>query len=600
MSIDHLFNLSGKTAIITGGGNCIGKTMCLTLILILLISCLSGCRNKSRLPESPADTIYTNGKIITMESDIPRYVAALVVSRGIISFAGDEKEAMDFQGDSTMVINLAGKTLLPGFIDAHGHIDGYANFSQFINLMPEPYGTVMSIPLLQEALRNYIRENKIPPGTPVVGSGYDESVMTEHRHPTAAELDAASTEHPIYIIHVSGHMGVANSLLLQKAGINYNTPDPPGGTIGKNPSQHSLTGKMIENANINMLVKLYEMMPPTENTSPFKALLAAEQEWLANGQTTICEGRSTMATVRLLQKAAENGLLSADIISLPDYDACKDSLTLLKALSEQKGHFRIGAVKMTFDGSPQGKSAWLTAPYLVPPDGEKPGFRGHSIYQRDAAYHGLKDIFAHHLPVQIHCNGDAAIDEAFLLIDSLQQQQLQPKELRHVLVHAQVCRPNQVKTFKKLQIIPSWFPTHTYLWGDWYLNSVLGLPRAAHISPLKDGLDNGILFTIHHDSPVTPPDLITAIYAAVNRTTRSGRVLGGDQRISPYEALKAITINAAYQYGEENSKGSLVKGKRADLVILDQDPLQINPQSIKDIKVIETIKDGISVYKKSP
>ena len=233
-------------------------------------------------------------------------------------------------------------------------------------------------------------------------------------------------------------------------------------------------------------------------------------------------------------------------------------------------------------------------------NGEKPGFRGHFIYQREAAYNALKDIFSHHMPVHIHCNGDAAIDEAFLLIDSLQQQQLQHKELRNVLVHAQVCRPDQVKIFKKLNIIPSWFPTHTYLWGDWYLNSVLGLPRAAHISPLKDGLDNGILFTIHHDSPVTPPDLITAVYAAVNRTTRSGKILGADQRVSPYEALKAITINAAYQYGEEASKGSLVKGKRADLVILDQDPLQINPQALKDIRVIETIKDGISVYKRVP
>jgi predicted amidohydrolase YtcJ len=574
--------------------------MRILITTILSIAFFSACKNRNDQTEPPADTIYTNGKIITMESDSPRYVTALTVTRGIISFAGDEKEAMNFQGDSTRVIDLAGKTLLPGFIDAHGHVDGYANFSQFINLMPEPYGTVMSIPLLQQALRNYIRENKIPPGTPVTGSGYDESVMTEHRHPTATELDAVSTEHPIYIIHVSGHMGVANSLLLQKAGISYNTPDPPGGNIGKDPSKHTLTGKMIENANIDMLVRLYGMMPHTPNASPFKALLAAEKEWLANGQTTICEGRSTMATVRLLQKAAENGLLSADIISLPDYDACKDSLTILKNLSELKGHFRIGAIKMTFDGSPQGKSAWLTEPYLIPPDGEKPGFRGHSIYQREAAYNALKDIFSHHMPVHIHCNGDAAIDEAFLLIDSLQQQQLQPKELRNVLVHAQVCRPDQVKIFKKLNIIPSWFPTHTYLWGDWYLNSVLGLPRAAHISPLKDGLDNGILFTIHHDSPVTPPDLITAVYAAVNRTTRSGKILGADQRVSPYEALKAITINAAYQYGEEASKGSLVKGKRADLVILDQDPLQINPQALKDIRVIETIKDGISVYKRVP
>lgn len=560
---------------------------------LLLISLLYACNTGNPGPA----TIYVNGDILTMAGDSATYVEALAVRDGRIAMTGTREAVLATQGDSTRIVDLRGQVLMPAFIDAHGHVSQYASFSGAANLQPQPYGQVMSIPELQQALKTYITNNKIPPGTPVIGNGYDDAIMQEHRHPTAQELDAVTTEHPLYIMHTSGHMGVANSVLLNDMHLNYNSPNPAGGIIGKNTVTKQLTGKMEENANINALLFLMAKMPPVTPEETFKSLQAAEATWFANGQTTICDGRAVPENVRLLMAANEKGLLKGDFIVLPDYDTHADSLdNLLPYYKKYHKRLKIGAVKMTFDGSPQGKSAWLTQPYLIPPEGEKPRYKGHPIYSHEAAYKGLKNIFAHGMQAHIHCNGDAAIDEGLSLMDSLRKEGLLTPDMRCVLIHSQVCRPDQVPRFRETGIMPSWFPTHCYLWGDWHLNSVLGRERAEHISPLQDGLRQGIRFTIHHDAPVTPPDLLTAVYAAVNRRTRSGVILGAGQRIAPYEALKAITINAAWQWGEESEKGTLEAGKKADLIILDKNPLKADPLTIKDIRVMETFKEGVSVY----
>lgn len=564
------------------------------LPLLFVAVAIVGCKDQGK---EIAGQIFVNGDILTMSGDSATYAEALAVADGKIVFAGDRGTAMRYKGDSTQVIDLEGKTLLPGFLDAHGHVTQYATFSQTADLMPEPYGKVMSIPDLQQALKNYISSHHIPPGIPVIGNGYDDAILQEHRHPTVQELDAVTTDHPLYILHTSGHMGVANSRLLKDMGVTYNTPNPSGGIIGKNNARRQLTGKMEENANINTLLYVVGKMPQPIGDDVFKPLLAAEKIWFANGQTTICDGRAVPANISLLLTANQKGLLRGDYIILPDYDTNADSLDALKKYYRQyHGHVKVGAIKMTFDGSPQGKSAWLTQPYLIPPEGEQPEFKGHPIYTAGAAYKGLKNIFEHGMQAHIHCNGDAAIDEGLLLMDSLKKQGLLTSDMRCVLVHSQVCRPDQVARYKAIGIMPSWFPTHCYLWGDWHLTSVLGKERAFHISPLKEGLDQGIRFTIHHDSPVTPPDLLTAVYAAVNRRTRSGVILGPDQRVSPYEALKAITVNAAWQWGEEQDKGTLEKGKIADLVVLDKNPLKVDPLTIKDIHVMATYKNGRQVY----
>ncbi|WEK21731.1 MAG: amidohydrolase family protein [Candidatus Pedobacter colombiensis] len=579
------------------------------IITFLLVDC------KNKTTQDKADTIYFGGTIITMEDATPT-VEAVVVKDGKIIFTGKKTDADKYLGDSTKTYDLKGKTLLPGFIDAHGHITSRAGMIQTVDLSPTPYGTVNSIPDLQNAIKKYIKDHKIPTEIPLIGNGYDDAIMIEHRHPTRQELDAISETNPIIVIHASGHASVANSAMLKFVGIDENSKDPDGGHYGRDKKTGKLNGKLEENACFTALLTLtrkidkdngakvdnvedtYVLDPDTNLTQSMKNLMIAQDEWLSYGQTTICDGRTMGESVSLLKEAAARKLLKADVVYFPDFEYFKNQLDKFKPeYMKYSNRLKLGGFKFSDDGSPQGKTAWLTIPYLIPPEGQAPDYKGFPIFTDSVLYNDLKILFQNGITAQLHVNGDAAIDQAIRVIKKLKDEGIYKPELRATLIHVQNSRPDHIQKIKDLGVIPSYFSTHVYLWGDWHYSSVFGPERAAFISPANSALKAGILFTMHHDAPVTPPDLLTAVYAAVNRKTRSGRVLGPNERIKPIEALKAITINAAYQYHEESTKGSLKVGKLADMVILDQDPLTINPEKIREIKVLETIKEGKSVYK---
>ncbi|MDR0266156.1 MAG: amidohydrolase [Sphingobacterium sp.] len=552
--------------------------------------------------QQKGDILYFGGTIITMEDAFPE-VEAIVLKGGKILFVGSRKNADAYVGDSTKQIDLQGKTLLPGFIDAHGHITSRAGMEQAVDLSPSPYGTVNSIPDLQKALTTVIQQLKPGSSIPILGNGYDDAIMIEHRHPTREELDAVSTTHPIIVIHASGHASVVNSAMLNLLGIAENSKDPEGGHYGRT-SDHRLNGKLEENASFAALVKLTEMMPkpkPAKNqlSQSLKDFVKAQDEWLSYGQTTICDGRSMGVSVGLLKEAANKNLLKADVVYFPDFEANKADWESFKPnYMRYERRLKFGGFKFSDDGSPQGKTAWLTQPYLIPPEGQSADYKGFPIFSDETLYNDLKTVFSDHITAQLHVNGDAAIDQALRVISRLKEEGIYKPELRATLIHVQNSRPDHIAKIKEIGVIPSYFSSHVYLWGDWHYQSVFGPQRAAFISPAQSAKKAGILFTIHHDSPVTPPDLLTGVYAAVNRTTRSGMVLGPNERIDVRDALKAITINAAYQYQEENDKGSLKEGKLADLVILDKNPLTIDPKKLRDIKVLETIKEGKAVFKR--
>lgn len=259
------------------------------------------------------------------------------------------------------------------------------------------------------------------------------------------------------------------------------------------------------------------------------------------------------------------------------------------------GHVRVAGVKLMLDGSPQGRTAWMTKPYNEGPPGAAKDYVAYpsvdlGVYKAEA----IKLLQAG-VPIIVHCNGDAAIDAMLDSVEEAFAGKAIPDH-RSVIIHAQLMRPDQIDRAKKLKVIPSFFAAHSYYWGDWHRKS-FGDERALHISPTGSALERDILFTIHNDSPVVPPDMMRLLWSTVNRQTRSGFILGKDERISPMEGLKAMTINAAYQYFEEGNKGSLTTGKQADLVILDKDPLLVDPETIKDIKVLETIAHGKTVFK---
>jgi predicted amidohydrolase YtcJ len=569
-------------------------------IHLLFAILIAGCQSKTA--RTKADVIYFGGSILTMEDANPQ-VEALAIKDGKIIFTGTQSDADQYRADSTIDYDLKGKTLLPGFIDAHGHLTSRAGMMQAVDLSPTPYGTVNSIPDLQNAIRKHITTHQIPANMPILGNGYDDAIMIEHRHPTRAELDAISSTNPIIAIHASGHSSVANTAMLKFVGITESSKEPEGGHFGRDKKTGKLNGKLEENASFTALLTLTKKMvkkAPAKTggeSQAIKDLMKAQDEWLSYGQTTICDGRTMGESLALLKEAAAKNLFKADIVFLPDFEYYKTQFATFKPnYMKYENRLKMGGFKFSDDGSPQAKTAWLTQPYYVPPEGQGADYKGFPIFTDTVLYQDLKTLFQNGITAQLHVNGDAAIDQAIRIIKKLKDEGIYKPELRATLIHVQNSRPDHIQQIKDLGVIPSYFSTHVYLWGDWHYSSVFGPQRAAFISPANSALKAGILFTMHHDSPVTPPDLLTAVYAAVNRKTRSGRILGAEERIKPIEALKAITINAAYQYHEENSKGSLKPGKLADMVILDQDPLSIDPLKIKDIKVLETIKEGKSVY----
>jgi hypothetical protein len=260
-------------------------------------------------------------------------------------------------------------------------------------------------------------------------------------------------------------------------------------------------------------------------------------------------------------------------------------------------HFRIGGAKVTLDGSPQGKTAWLTKPYFKVPEGQAPDYRGYAQF-KDNQTNGFVDLaFKNGWQLLAHVNGDAATDQLITAV-RLAEKKYGMADRRTVAIHAQTARLDQVEAFKELGIIPSFFPMHTFYWGDWHRDSVLGPQRAVNISPTGWAIERGMIFTSHHDAPVAMPDPMRVLSATVTRVTRSGQVLGPEHRTTPLVALKAHTLWSAYQHFEEKSKGSIEVGKLADFAVLDGNPLTIDPMKIADIKVIETIKEGKTVYRR--
>lgn len=565
---------------------------------ILFLAILTACNS----PHEEGDTIYFGGSILTMEDAEPE-AEALVVKDGKIAFVGAKNEALKWSGKGTTEVDLKGETMLPGFIDVHGHITSRAGMFQAVDLSPSPYGTVDNIARLQETIKKYILTKQLQEQTPILGNGYDDAIMSEHRHPTRSELDAISKTHPIIVIHASGHASVANTAMLKLLGINEDVQDPQGGHYGRDSKTKLLNGKMEENASFQALMKLTSLLPkPAKSeglSDEIKNFMTAQDEWLSYGQTTICDGRTMGVGLDLLKEAAAKKMLKADVVYFPDFESNKKNWEVLaKEYMRYENRLKLGGFKFSDDGSPQGKTAWLTQPYLVPPEGQTKDYKGFPIFTDEVLYADLKVLFFKGITAQLHVNGDAAIDQAIRVIEKLKEEGIYKPELRATLIHVQNSRPDHLARIKKLGVIPSYFSSHVYLWGDWHYQSVFGPERAAFISPAGAAKKEGITFTMHHDAPVTPPDLWMDIFAAVNRTTRSGMILGGDQRISVWDALKAVTINAAYQYQEEDRKGSLRAGKLADLIIVNQNPLTIDPKKLRSVQVMETIKEGKTIFKR--
>ena len=544
---------------------------------------------KATLPESIADSVYIGEHIIAMTGVNP---GAVAVRGDRILATGSVQEIELLIGESTRVIELGEQALLPGFIDAHGHFSALARTADYVDLSPPPVGGAESIADIVRALRLAIEQSSIPAGTLVTGFGYDDSLLEERRHPTRFDLDEASTSHPIVIRHVSGHLAVGNSLALADAGISAETPDPAGGIVRR--LENGAPDGVMEETAMTLLPDAVANLTPERFAELRRQAL---QIYAAYGITTIQDSNLPLDYIEMLRQEAASEAYPVDMVAYamanPLSDEALDSIEL-----EQNyvNGFRLGGIKFTLDGSPQGRTAWLTEPYEEGPPGAADDYVAYPSYEPSEYLRRIPAIIERGLPALVHVNGDAAIDLMLEGLESIAQKGPLPDH-RSVAIHAQLARPDQLDRMRELGVLPSFYAVHPFFWGDWHRLS-FGDERASFISPLRAALDRGIPITIHNDSPVVPPDMMRLVAIAVNRETRSGYVLGPDQRVDVMEALHAVTLGAAYQYFEENEKGSLEAGKRADFVILAQDPRVVESEALADIDIVETVSRGVSVYRR--
>jgi predicted amidohydrolase YtcJ len=549
------------------------------LFFLLLISSCSLEQEINR-----ADLILSSDKVILMIGDQKAQPLSIAIKNKKIIWVGSHKNAKNIQGKH---IDFGDQAILPGFIDAHGHASYLAFATQVANLASPPVGGINTIKELQAELRKFIEESNLQPGEWVMGLGYDDSLLSEQRHPTKEDLDAVSTEHPIYLIHVSAHLGAANSLALSLANINTETKDPPGGKIRRYQNSSEPNGVFEETAAYPL-----QQLAMSAYKDPIGSVKSAMEIYAKNGITTAQDGASSKETIGLMQAADAQGKINLDIISYPigQNGLLKEIDTL--SFGSYTGRLKIGGIKLILDGSPQGKTAYLTEPYYKPPHSESDSYKGYPLIPQSEVSKWVKEYAELKIPIMAHANGDAAAD---MLIEAVEQANMN-SDHRTIMIHAQTVREDQLDQMRELKIIPSYFSTHTFYWGDWHRDSVFGEERAMRISPTKSSLDRNMPFTVHNDAPVVPPDMIRLLWSTTNRKTRSGKVLGEEQKISTYAALEAMTINAAYQHFEDDIKGTIEVGKQADLVVLSEDPLSIHPEKLLNVKVVATYSKGTEIF----
>lgn len=562
-------------------------------VLAASLVILAGCTSKEPPPKVTADTIFTGGDVVTVNDAQPTAEALAVKDGKILAVGARSQIEHAYRGPATTVIDLGGKTLLPAFIDPHSHYINSISVANQVNVFAPPAGPGKDIPSIVAELKKFRDDHGIAKGEIIQAYGYDENAMPNGVGLTRYDLDKDFPDNPVLVGHVSMHGVVLNSMAMKKYGISARTKTPPGGLIVRKAGTNEPAGLLMETA----FLPIFSQLPKPSAEQEVAWSRAGQMLYAAAGITTAQEGATHASDLALMQRAAAAGVHLIDIVAYPfvtDFDAILEK-NPVDTWGKYTNGVKLGGAKITLDGSPQGKTAWFTTPYLTGgPSGEK-NWRGEPGFPEDYVMAFVKKVYALGIPLNAHANGDAAIDLLLKAHENAAAGEL-AKPRHTVVIHSQFVRPDQLLKYKAYAITPSLYTEHTFYFGDTHILN-RGQEQAFFISPMRAAIDQGLRPTNHTDFVVAPLDQLFVMWTAVNRLSRNGVVIGPGQRITPMEALQAITINAAYQYQEEGSKGSLEPGKLANFVILDQNPIKVDPMSIKDIKVVETIKDGVTIYR---
>ena len=519
-------------------------------------------------------TIYENGTILSRDGA----AQALVTCGARILGVGSASDMRALAGAGAASVDLAGRTLAPAFIDPHSHFMAVAN-----SLLQLDLAGLSGVDELKARIAAYLADRQLAPGDYLIGTGFDPQDMGGW--PSLAALDDAAGGYALVMQHKSGHAAMASSAALQRLGITADTPDPDGGRIGRESG--ALTGYLEENAYLNA----QKSFPAPDMDALMAAAARAQRLYASCGIATAQEGLMMDKMLPMYREMMRRGILKLDVVGYPtpgDYAAFAEAMPA--SVGGYDGHVRIGGLKLILDGSPQARTAYMSAPYA----GAADGYRGYPAMADADIVSVLLQADRLGTQVLMHCNGDAAAQQMIDACRAAQSRGANLARIRPVMIHAQTLRPDQMPLLPPLYITPSFFVAHVYHWGDVHIEN-LGMARASRISALASAKALGLPFTLHQDAPVIRPDMLETIWCACTRQTRNGQTLGEAQRVDVRTAFDAVTKNAAAQYGEAD-KGALAPGMRADMTILSQNPLAAPVEALPDIRVERTIVGGETVY----
>ena len=529
------------------------------------------------------DLIVINARVETMDAN-NSVVQAVGIRNGRIAVLGTNDDVIAERHGGTTVIDAKGKAVLPGFIEPHNHMVGYSTNLLEVDVRTPPNRNISDI---VDRLRE--RASITPPGDWIRGRGYDDTGLQDMRHPTRNDLDAASTEHPIAIVHNSGHMLAANSTALEKAGIHDETPDPAGGRIGRFPASGEPDGMLYETAQ----GLVHQLLPTYTEGDVRTGFVQAQDEYLRRGITTIHDASVSNARgvdiMHTYHQAQREGFLKFRVNMFIQWEYLKDSNFAWQTGGGDEW-VRVAGCKIVSDGSIQGITAALREPYHCDPNEQ-----GWLIYEQDELNDIVMTLHQRGYQIATHANGDAAID-AILAAYENALRAIPKVDHRFRIEHCQVCVPEHISKMRDLGVIPNFFPNHVYYFGDRHRDRFLGPDRVTHLDPIGSAVQAGIRPLLHSDCPVTPVNPLFCIQNAIARVTSSGKVLTEMERVATREAISMMTVNAAYGAFEENVKGSLEIGKLGDLVVLNHDPFQEAAHELGQIESAATVVGGQVMY----
>lgn len=525
------------------------------------------------LEEQRAELVLHNGNIVTMNAREPR-AQAIAIARGRIVAVGSDADVLHLAAAGTKKIDLGGKTVLPGFIDAHSHpAEAGLMHLRMVDC------DLRSIAAIQAALRE--RAAKTPAGEWVLGFKYDDTKTSDGRPLSIGDLDAAVPDHPVQIQHRGGHTVYSNSLAFRKAGIDEKTPDPPGGKIDHDATTGKLSGRVAESAQ-----GLFEKALPQNFTrDDHREGVKLISKMLAKtGITSATEAQGNPTDLQAYQDARDAGELLYRAYCFINYRYIDEMIAAGVRTGFGDEWVRVGAMKLVCDGSISERTARLSTPY----EG-RPNDYGILVMTEEELYTQGRKAHLAGWQIGTHANGDVGIDTTLRVYERLQRESPR-KDPRFRLEHCTVINDDLVRRMKALGAIPTPFSTYVYYHGE--KMKYYGAERLNHMFALRTFLDAGIRATQASDYPPGEFVPMMALQSEVTRTDMKGNVWGPKQKITVEEAIRVGTINGAYASYEEDLKGSLEAGKVADLVVLGRDPMKEEPSTLVTIPVERTMAGG--------